>query len=134
MIYFFQLLSNRLSRMAIGRIKCLIITISATSVSYRAVTVRTSKSAIVRSTADVNDVCFINGSRILFLHLQSHLKFVEEMLLQPAIGDKLYEHLIDGLVNQSEDEGRRKDGKAGTSTPLSLWTWEIYTETTSDFK
>ena len=31
------------------------------------------------------------------------------MLLQPAIGDKLYEHLIDGLVNQSEDEGRRKD-------------------------
>ena len=27
-----------------------------------------------------------------------------------------------------------KDGKAGTSTPLSLWIWEIYTETTSDFK
>lgn len=67
------------------------------------------KSAIVRSTADVNDVCFINGSRIIFLRLQPHLKFVEEMLLQPAIGDKLYEHLIDGLVNQSEDEGRRKD-------------------------
>lgn len=27
------------------------------------------KSAIVRSTADVNDVCFINGSRIIFLRL-----------------------------------------------------------------
>ena len=53
------------------------------------------KSAIVRSTADVNDVCFINGSRIVFL-------------LQPAIGDKLYEHLIDGLVNPPEDEEARK--------------------------
>ena len=48
-------------------------------------------------------------SRIIFLRLQPHLKFVEEMLLQPAIGDKLYEHLIDGLVNPSEDDGRRKD-------------------------
>ena len=66
------------------------------------------KSAIVRSTADVNDVCFINGSRIVFLRLQPHLKFAEEMLLQPAIGDKLYEHLIDGLVNPPEDEEARK--------------------------
>lgn len=67
------------------------------------------KSAIVRSTADVNDVCFINGSRIIFLRLQPHLKFVEEMLLQPAIGDKLYEHLIDGLVNPAEDEDTRRN-------------------------
>ena len=66
------------------------------------------KSAIVRSTADVNDVCFINGSRIVFLRLQPHLKFAQEMLLQPAIGDKLYEHLIDGLVNPPEDEEARK--------------------------
>lgn len=63
---------------------------------------------MVRSTADVNDVCFINGSRIVFLRLQPHLKFAEEMLLQPAIGDKLYEHLIDGLVNPPEDEEARK--------------------------
>ena len=67
------------------------------------------KSAIVRSTADVNDVCFINGSRIIFLRLQPHLKFVEEMLLQPAIGDRLYEHLIDGLVNPPEDGEQRKN-------------------------
>lgn len=67
------------------------------------------KSAIVRSTADVNDVCFINGSRIIFLRLQPHLKFVEEMLLQPAIGDRLYEHLIDGLVNPPEDEEQQKN-------------------------
>lgn len=67
------------------------------------------KSAIVRSTADVNDVCFIGGSRIIFLRLQPHLKFVEEMLLQPAIGDRLYGHLIDGLVNPPEDEEVRKD-------------------------
>lgn len=67
------------------------------------------KSAIVRSTADVNDVCFINSSRIVFLRLQPHLKFAEEMLLQPAIGDKLYEYLIDNLVNPPEDEETRKD-------------------------
>lgn len=54
---FFQLLSNRLSRMAIGRIKCLIITISATSVSYRAVTVRTSKSGINRIFCTLQGKC-----------------------------------------------------------------------------
>ena len=76
------------------------------------------KSAIVRSTTDVNDVCFINGSRIVFLRLQPHLKFAEEMLLQPAIGDRLYEHLIDGLVNPPEDEEARKGAVAPCLLPL----------------
>lgn len=66
------------------------------------------KTAIVRNTSDVNDVCFINGSRIIFLRLQPHLKFVEKMQLQPAIGDNLYEHLLDSLVNPSEDKETQK--------------------------
>lgn len=61
------------------------------------------KSSIVRNTADVNDVCFINGSRIIFLRLQPHLKFVEEMLLQPAIGEGLYRRMITFLADTPND-------------------------------
>lgn len=67
------------------------------------------KSAIVRNAADVNDVCYINASRIIFLRLQPHLKFVEEMFLQPAVGERLYEHLIDCLVNPPQDDAGRKN-------------------------
>lgn len=70
---------------------------------------RERKSAIVRYTSDVNDVCHINGSRIVFLRLQPHLKFIEEMYLQPAIGDRLYERLIDNLVNPPTDETEQKN-------------------------
>lgn len=66
------------------------------------------KSAIVRNAKDVNDVCHINSSCIIFLRLQPHLKFVEEMLLRPTVGDRLYEHLIDSLVNLPEDEAASK--------------------------
>lgn len=76
----------------------------ATSKAYR-----DRQSAIVRNTADVNDVCYINNSRIIFLRLQNHLRFAEEMLLQPAIGEKLYEHLLDSLVNPPQDESQQKE-------------------------
>lgn len=62
------------------------------------------RSAIVRTTDDVNSVVFINGSRIIFLRLQPHLRFVEEMLLVPAIGEKLYAHLVGSLKNPPADE------------------------------
>lgn len=76
----------------------------ATSQAYR-----DRQSAIVRNTADVNSVCHINNSRIIFLRLQNHLKFAEEMLLQPVIGEKLYEHLLDRLVSSPQDEEEKKD-------------------------
>lgn len=67
------------------------------------------RSAIIRNTADINDTCFINSSRIIFLRLQPHIRFAEEMWLQPLIGEELYEHLIDNLANPPEEEQAKKD-------------------------
>lgn len=66
------------------------------------------RSAIVRTTDDVNSVVFINGSRIIFLRLRPHLRFVEEMLLVPAIGEKLYAHLISCLKEPPADDDERQ--------------------------
>lgn len=71
-------------------------------------TYKVRKSAIVRSTADVNNVVFINNSRLVFLRLQPHLKFVESMLLVPAIGEELYNHLLDALLNDPAEEADKK--------------------------
>lgn len=71
-------------------------------------TYKSQQSAIVRSTADVNNVVFINNSRLVFLRLQTHLKFVETMLLIPAIGEDLYNHLIDSLLNGPVEEIEKK--------------------------
>lgn len=69
---------------------------------------RDRNSAIVRNTFDVNEIYTINNSRIVFLRLQPHLKFVEEMLLQPAMGEELYERLLDGIVESSADGAEQK--------------------------
>lgn len=71
-------------------------------------TYKSQQSAIVRSTADVNNVVLINNSRLVFLRLQTHLKFVETMLLIPAIGEDLYNHLIDSLLNDPVEEIEKK--------------------------
>lgn len=71
-------------------------------------TYKSQQSAIVRSTADVNNVVFINNSRLVFLRLQTHLKFVETMLLIPAIGEDLYNHLINSLLNDPVEEIEKK--------------------------
>lgn len=59
----------------------------------------THTSAIVRTTGEVNDVYFINSSRLIFLRLQTHLRFVEEMFLKPEIGDEMYDELIGWLTD-----------------------------------
>ena len=61
-------------------------------------------SAIVRSTKDVDDVYFINSSRLVFLRLKVHIGFVEEMTLRPEIGENLYKTLKDGLKEGTADE------------------------------
>lgn len=71
-------------------------------------TYKSQRSTIIRSTADVNNVVFINNSRLVFLRLQTHLKFVETMLLIPAIGEDLYNHLIDSLLNDPVEEIEKK--------------------------
>lgn len=63
--------------------------------------------AIVRTTDEVNRVYFINGSRIIFLRLQTHFKFVEENVLRPALSEKLYEQLMEWLRKLPDDETER---------------------------
>ncbi len=65
-------------------------------------------SAIVRSTTEVDQVYFINSSRLVFLRLQNHFSYIEQMELIPAIGEELYEQLIAWLTNDIPD-GRTKE-------------------------
>lgn len=62
-------------------------------------TYRTQTSAIVRTTADVNSIYFINNSRLIFLRLQNHIRFAEEMHLVPVIGEKLHDQLLIWLAD-----------------------------------
>ena len=69
-------------------------------------TYRTQTSAIVRTTAEVNDIYFINNSRLIFLRLQNHIRFVEEMHLKPVIGEKLYNQLLTWLADGSNNDDK----------------------------
>jgi len=57
-------------------------------------TYRRLSTSIVRSTAEVDKVYFINSSRILFLRLQNHFDFASEETLRTNLGDALYEQLV----------------------------------------
>ena len=61
------------------------------------------QSYIVRTTADVDEIYSINRSRIVFLRLKPHLLFVEQQLLDPALGEKLYNHLVTELQKPESD-------------------------------
>lgn len=52
-----------------------------------------SQRSIVRNTADVQDIYDINNSRLVFLRLRPLLHQVEELCLQPVLGNKLYDAL-----------------------------------------
>lgn len=66
----------------------------------------TQISAIVRTTAEVNNIYFINNSRLIFLRLQNHIRFVEEMHLKPVIGDKLYDQLLTWLADSKNNDDK----------------------------
>lgn len=53
--------------------------------------------AIVRSTAEVDDIHFINGSHLIFLRLKPVFKMIEETQLQPVLGSSLYDALLKAL-------------------------------------
>lgn len=55
------------------------------------------KSAIVRSTAEVDANYFINNSHLIFLRLKPIFKFVEETMLQPILGIELYNALLKAI-------------------------------------
>lgn len=76
------------------------------------------RNNIVRSTEEVNQTYFINNSRLVFLRLQTHLRLIEQAILLPALGVKLYDYLVKSMAepNLSEDEKVRVEAlriKAG---------------------
>lgn len=60
------------------------------------------KTAIVRSTAEVDACCFINRSHLIFLRLKPLFKLVEETVLQPVLGTELYTCLVKALADGEE--------------------------------
>ena len=60
------------------------------------------KTAIVRSTKEFNDSCFINESRIIFLRLKPVLKQVEETLFVSIVGQVFYDNFMAALANGDE--------------------------------
>ena len=63
------------------------------------------KSSIVRSTAEVDANYFINNSHLIFLRLKPIFKSVEDTVLQPALGDALYQALTKALKGDTADLG-----------------------------
>ena len=65
----------------------------------------TRKSSIVRSTAEVDANYFINNSHLIFLRLKPIFKSVEDTVLQPALGDALYQALTKALKEGTAELG-----------------------------
>ena len=65
----------------------------------------TRKSSIVRSTAEVDANYFINNSHLIFLRLKPIFKSVEDTVLQPALGDALYQALTKALKDGTAELG-----------------------------
>lgn len=66
----------------------------------------TAARSIVKSTREVQEVYEINDSRIVFMRLRPVMLQIQELALQPAIGDKLY----DGLMAWLEEGQTTVDG------------------------
>lgn len=49
--------------------------------------------SIVQSTDEVNQVCFINNSRIIFMRMQALFNVIIENELQPVLGERLFAQL-----------------------------------------
>ncbi|MEG1860996.1 MAG: DUF6712 family protein [Bacteroidaceae bacterium] len=61
--------------------------------------------ALVRSTAEVDRIYFINRSHLVFLRLQPIFRTVEQTTLRPLLGTKLYEALTVALASGKESIG-----------------------------
>lgn len=61
-----------------------------------------SQKEIVRSTREVDNVYWINNSRILFLRLKPHFRIVTETIIAPRLGD-IYTEMLTSLASTSPD-------------------------------
>jgi hypothetical protein len=62
-----------------------------------------SRKAIIQNANQVNDIYFINHSRLLYLRLKPHFKIVEETIIAPRIGT-LYHSLRSELEKEAPEE------------------------------
>lgn len=60
------------------------------------------KKEIVRTTKEVDDVYFINQSRIIFLRLRTHLRTVEQTKIAPKLGS-IYDDMITSITGDNPD-------------------------------
>ena len=60
---------------------------------------------VVRSAKEVNDVYFIDGSRLVFLRLRPLLKEVEDTMLPGVIGQSLYDAMQQAFETGTTDIG-----------------------------
>jgi len=56
------------------------------------------KSAFIQSAKAFSEIYFINNSRITFLRLQTHIKFVEETIIFPLLGSDTYYEIKAGMI------------------------------------
>lgn len=63
------------------------------------------RHAIVRSTAEVDEICFINKSHLIFLRLKPLFHVIEETVLQPLLGIDLYRTLTKALADGTAELG-----------------------------
>ena len=62
------------------------------------------KAMLVSTTEQFNEVVFINRSRLTFLRVKTHLKYIEESLIRSIIGEVLLKKIKDELLNDSPAE------------------------------
>ena len=64
-----------------------------------------SQRSLVRSTAEIQDIYDIHSSRIIFLRMMPVMRQIQELTLQPILGDTLYEGLTGWLQNDIREVG-----------------------------
>ena len=73
-----------------------------------------SRRDIVRSTAEIQDIYDIHSSRIIYLRMMPVMRQIQELTLQPILGDTLYEGLQKWLQNDLRELN-------GHIYPDSIW-------------
>lgn len=59
---------------------------------------------IVRSTEEIQDIYEINNSRLVYLRLQPIIRQLQELTLQPIMGDSIYDALVTYLNGGEQEE------------------------------
>jgi hypothetical protein len=62
-----------------------------------------SRNAIIQNTAQVNEVYFINNSRLTYLRLKPHFKVVEDTIIAPRMSD-LFQKMKISLADETPEE------------------------------